>query len=86
MCNSVLFKSYFKSKRITQFYKQQFYYLFAAAAVTTVSYMLCRNLDSIILRGAISVTLPPVMLLVLYLPCSRWKSSMAIVRRIMKFR
>ena len=86
MCNSVLFKSYFKSKRITQFYKQQFYYLFAAAAVTTVSYMLCRNLDSIILRGAISVTLPPVMLLVLYLPCSRWKSSMAIVRRIVKFR
>lgn len=84
MCNSVLFKNYFKNESIIQFYKQQFYYLLVAAVVTTCTYMICRKIDNIFIRTLICIILPNIMFYILYLPCSRWKSSMAIVRRIVK--
>ena len=84
MCNSVLFKNYFKNESIVQFYKQQFYYLIVAAVVITVTYLICRMIDSILVRAIICIILPNIMFYILYLPCSRWKSSMTIVKRIVK--
>lgn len=86
MCNHVLFKNYFTDESILTFYKQQFYYLLAAAAVTAVTYMICRTLDSIFIRALICLVLPNIMFFILYLPCSRRKSSMAMVKRILKSR
>lgn len=84
MCNHVLFKNYFKNESIWQFYRQQFYYLLVAACVTTVTYMICRPVDNIIIRAVICTLLPNLMFFILYLPCSRWKSSVTIVKRIVK--
>lgn len=87
MCNSVLFKSYFKNMSIMQFYRQQWYYLFAAAVVTTSTYLLCQKyFDTIIPRAIVCIILPPVLFFVLYSPCSRLKSSIGIVKRILKSR
>ncbi|WP_297960239.1 lipopolysaccharide biosynthesis protein [uncultured Ruminococcus sp.] len=84
ICNSVLFKNYFKNESIMQFYKQQFYYLLVAGVVTTASYMICRAIDNIFIKALICIIIPNIMFYILYLPCSRWKNSMAIVRRIVK--
>ena len=84
MCNSVLFKSYFKNKSIIQFYRQQFYYLFVATIVTAITYMLCRMFDDIFIRAMICFIVPPILFFALYLPCSRFKSSVSIVKRIVK--
>ena len=84
MCNVILFKNYFKHENIRQFYKQQFYYMFAAAAATAVTYLLCRNFDHILIRAVICIFLPNMVFLILYLPCSRWKSSMAFVKRVLR--
>ena len=86
MCNDVLFKNYFKHENIWEFYKQQFYYLLAAAVAIAVTYLLCRNIESIVLRGVICVFLPNVIFFVMYRPCSRWKSSMTYVKRVLKIR
>ena len=86
MCNDVLFKNYFKHENIWEFYKQQFYYLLAAAVAIAVTYLLCRNIESIVLRGVICIFLPNVMFFVMYRPCSRWKSSMTYVKRVLKIR
>ncbi len=84
MCNHVLFRSYFKDESILTFYKQQFYYLLIASVVGCGTYMFCRIIDSIIIRGLICIVFPNIIFAVLYRPSSRWKSSMEIVKRIVK--
>lgn len=86
MCNHVLFKNYFKHENIRQFYKQQFYYLFAAAVAVTGTYLLCRMINYISVRAVICVFLPNIIFYILYRPCSRWNSSMALVKRVLKIR
>jgi len=82
MCNSVLFKTYFKHESIKVFYKQQFYYLAVAIAITGSTYLFCNNLESIIIRVLICIFVPNVFFIVLLYPCSRWKSSMKLIKRI----
>ena len=86
MCNSVLFKTYFKGESIKVFYKQQFYYLAVAVAVTAVTYIFCFCFESIILRALICIFVPNCLFVVLYYPCDRWKSSMELVKRIVSVR
>ncbi len=86
MCNSVLFKTYFKGESIKVFYKQQFYYLAVAVAVTAVTYIFCIRFESIILRALICIFVPNCLFVVLYYPCDRWKSSMELVKRIVSVR
>lgn len=86
MCNAVLFRNYFRNESIWQFYRQQFYYLFAAAIVTTAVYLICQPFDSIIIRAVICMILPNILFCALYRPCSRWKSGIAIARRFVRER
>jgi len=86
MCNKVLFREYFKDLSIGLFYKQQFYYLFVVAFAGLCVYLICQNIESIILRGIICIVVPNLMFALLFRPCSRWKSSMEIVRRFLKIK
>ena len=84
MCNSVLFRSYFKDESIWIFYRQQFYYLVVAVLVTGVTYLVCLQFQSILLKTLVCIIIPNCLFAVLYRPCSRWKSSMAMVRRVLR--
>lgn len=85
MCNNVLFREYFKEQSIWTFYKQQGYYLFVWLVTGITTYSLCQILtENLIIRGLICVVIPNIIFLVLYRPCSRWHSSMQIVKRIIK--
>ena len=86
MCNHVLFKNYFKKESIWRFYRQQFYYLFSTVIGITATYMVCRMINNIIIIGVICIILPNFIFFILYLPCSRWKSSMIMVKRIVRRR
>lgn len=86
MCNSVLFKTYFKNEPIRVFYRQQFYYLAAAAAVTGAVYVMCGMIGSIVIKALICLIVPHCLFALLFLPCSRWKSSMQLVKMIIKIR
>ena len=82
LCNAVLFKEYFENCSTGTFYRQQFYYLLIAAAVSIVTYMICRMTDHIIFRFVICAVVPNVIFAAAYRPCSRWKSSMGILRKM----
>ena len=83
-CNAVLFREYFKTESIWTFYRQQGYYLLLWLVVGTVVYALCQmTTDNLIVRAIICVTVPNGMFVILYRPCSRWKSSMNIVKRLL---
>ena len=82
MCNSVLFKTYFKGESIKVFYKQQFYYLAVAIAVTGVAHLFCSRFESIIIRALICIFVSNCLFAVLFYPCSRWKSSIDLVKKI----
>ena len=85
LCNKVLFREYFKEQSIVVFYKQQFYYLFVWLVTGIATYLLCVKVtDNLIIRGLICVAIPNVLFLLLYRPCSRWKGSMEIVRRVLR--
>lgn len=84
MCNSVLFKIFFRNESLRLFYKQQFYYLFVTTVVCGITYTICCGIHNIILRAIICMTIPNLMFFAFYRICSRWKSSMAIVKRVLK--
>lgn len=86
MCNSVLFKTYFKGESIKVFYRQQLYYLTAAVGVTCAVYGICCFFEPIVTKALICLIVPNCMFALLFLPCSRWKSSMELVKRIIKTR
>ncbi len=86
MCNKVLFNTYFKDESKWEFYKQQFYYLLVTALVCVGTYVICKNIDNIILRGMICIIFPNILFMLFYRPSSRWESSMSIVKRIIKVR
>jgi O-antigen/teichoic acid export membrane protein len=86
MCNAVLFRRYFRHASIGLFYRQQFYYLLCTAVVCGGVYLICRRTDSIFLRAGICIVLPNLLYLLLFRPCSRWKSSTAIVRRLLNIK
>ena len=82
-CNAVLFQEYFKTESIWIFYMQQSYYLLLWLVVGTAVYALCQmTTDSLIIRTIICITVPNGLFAILYRPCSRWKSSMIIVKRL----
>ena len=86
MCNSVLFKTYFKEQSISKFYKQQFYYLLITAIITILVYMICQRYESIFIRAIICVIIPNTLFVIFYYPCSRRKSSLRLVRNFIKVR
>ena len=86
MCNSVLFKTYFKDESIRVFYRQQFYYLAVVTAVTGIVYFVCKGIDFIVIRALICIVVPNCLFVAFFLPCSRWKSSMQLVKRIIRAR
>ena len=86
MCNSVLFKTYFKGESIKVFYRQQFYYLAVVAAVTGIVYNICKNIDFVVIRALICIVVPNCFFVAFFFPCSRWKSSMQLVKRIIRTR
>ena len=86
MCNAVLFREYFKGESIWTFYRQQFYYMIIALLVGTLTYWICQKQGSMILRGIICLIIPNIFFVLLFRPCIRWKSSMDIVKRLLKSR
>ena len=84
MCNSILFKNYFRKESIWLFYRQQFYYLIVAVLAIAVTYFICMQSQSIIIRAMICVFIPNGIFIALYFPCSRWKSGMKIVKNVLK--
>lgn len=86
MCNAVLFKEYFKEQSIWIFYKQQFYYLLVAVTVGVLVYIVCEQINSIIIIAVVCAIVPNILFAVLYCPCSRWSSSMNIVKQFMKIK
>ena len=84
MCNAVLFRVYFKGESIRTFYRQQFYYLVIALFTGVLTYLICMEQESIILRGVICLILPNTLLLLLYRFSARWKSSLSLLQRTAK--
>ena len=60
--NKILFKSYFKHQSLTEFYKQQFYYLLLTAASLMSAYLICVNLS---FGGTLDMILRAIVCLVL---------------------
>ena len=83
--NAALFRCYFKGEPIGEFYRQQFYYFFAAVLTVTATMAACRfvtsdyTVASLAARAAVCLILPPALLLLMYRPCSRWESARAFV-------
>lgn len=82
MCNSVLFKYYFKEESLGVFYRQQFYYLAATTVTVAVTYLIAVMFENLFVRAAICIVIPNILLAVLYRPCSRWKSGVRILGRV----
>lgn len=82
ICNSMLFKLYFKTQSIVKFYRQQFYYLGVCIIVTSAVYMICNDFHSVIIKFVICLFFPNFFFAALYRPGRRWKSSMKYVRKL----
>lgn len=86
MCNTVLFKEYFKSKPILFFYKQQIYYMIIAFFIGVGVYIICDYFNSITIKAIICIIVANILFALLYRPCSRWQSSMSFVKRFVKIK
>ncbi len=84
MCNAVLFREYFQGESIWTFYRQQFYYLIIALLAGALTYYICQQQESIILRGMICLFLPNTLFLLSYRFSARWKSSLSLLQRAAK--
>lgn len=86
--NAVLFRGYFHGMPALTFYRQQFYYLFAAAVSLAATYWACRLISpgltavSLAVRAALCLTVAPVVLLVLYRASPRWGDGTRLFARV----
>ena len=87
--NAVLFKNYFKKQKISEFYKQQFYYLVLTAVGVSISFLLCKFLPfdgvlDLIVRGVVCLTVPNILYCLGVRPTKTFAEAKFFVNRMKK--
>lgn len=89
--SQILFKFYFGSKRIFEYFKNHFIYLLITLVIAVITYFVCsfvklEGIPELIVKGIICVIIPNILYLLVYFKTNRFKEAKEFILGILKKR